>query len=152
MGRQPTEYMPRPSLPAALGFPNAMSIQPVPAQSATAPSLLAIQPQSNELHQRPPPALTPVLSSATDRRPALAHFVPGPSEQQAPSASRFVASPVPRKLTVLTLPYLGINTSLESIRMASDVMNEANSLLSLYTDVQLAFSARDMGCKPFHPN
>jgi hypothetical protein len=49
-----------------------------------------------------------------------------------------------KSLTVLTLPPLNVNQSSQTLKVAKDMMAEANSLLSLYTNVRLAFSVQDM--------
>jgi hypothetical protein len=47
-------------------------------------------------------------------------------------------------LTVLTLPPLNVNQTPQSLNVARAVMDEANSLLSLYSNLRLAFSVQDM--------
>lgn len=47
-------------------------------------------------------------------------------------------------LTVLTLPFLNIGQSPQTIKAATNILQEANSLLALYSNVRLAYSAQDM--------
>jgi hypothetical protein len=135
-----------------VGSFSAMNREQAPAQFAPTPSQLRFPPQTNQLYQRPPAAAVPESFSVTSRQPTIAQFVSGPPQQQPPPMNGLQADTVPKKLTVLTLPRLNFQANAATAQMALDIINEANSLLSQYTDVQLAFSARDMGFTPARLN
>jgi hypothetical protein len=146
---QPHRLSPSPALP---GSSNAMDRLSAPTGDISATPEPQIPRRNNQLHQRPLLASTVGQSNVTGNQPALAPFAPGPPCQQPTHKSGRKAIPVPTKLTVLTLPCLDIYRNPKSTQVAFDILKEANNLLSLYTDVQLAFSAGDMGCDTFQPN
>jgi len=134
------------------GSSSAINREQAPTQFAPTPSQLRLLPQTNQLHQRPLAAAIPEPFSAIIRQPTLSQFVPGLPQQQPSPVNGLQADTVPKKLTVLTLPRLDFRANTATAQMGLDIINEANSLLSQYTDVQLAFSARDMDFTPARLN
>jgi hypothetical protein len=131
---------------------SAINIPEAPAQFPPAPSQMRFQPQTNQLYQCPPTIATPGPSSDISRQPAIGQFMPGLPQDQPPPVKRPQTNTVPKKLTVLTLPRLDFRSNITTAQMALNIIDEANSLLSQYTDVQLAFSAHDMGFTPTRLN